>query len=180
MGGETLKVPRELHKLNRQNLTEELRKNKEVKGSIVVLQGGESETLYSSDKEITFRQVCILSYKLFIEFSKLISPTVYFIVTYFFYYLSVDKMQYNQNNNFLLTENFWKRFIYFASIACSNVIATTFKSFFKTIALMGNPLKKLTFLFLFVLKVIINREKMFFISSKFLVFKMFTFKVGQN
>lgn len=57
MGLDTLKVPRKLHSLNRERLVKELQKVEGTKGSMVVLQGGESETLYSSDKEITFRQV---------------------------------------------------------------------------------------------------------------------------
>jgi len=55
MGNETLRVPMKLHKLNRDGLVKKLKTNKNNK-SIVVLQGGESETLYCSDKEITFRQ----------------------------------------------------------------------------------------------------------------------------
>lgn len=57
MGFDTLKVPRKLHSLNRDRLVKALQEVENTKGSIVVLQGGESETLHSSDKEITFRQV---------------------------------------------------------------------------------------------------------------------------
>jgi len=56
MGLDTLKVPRKLHSLNRERLVKELQKVESTKGSMVVLQGGESETLHSSDKEIMFRQ----------------------------------------------------------------------------------------------------------------------------
>lgn len=76
MGGETLQVSRELHRLNRQRLAEELRKSKDVKSSIVVLQGGESQTLYCSDKEITFRQVDIIV----ILYTKLCTYNIYRIM----------------------------------------------------------------------------------------------------
>lgn len=56
MGQESLKVPRKLHTLNRERLVKGLKEASNVEGSIVLLQGGEAETLYSSDKEITFRQ----------------------------------------------------------------------------------------------------------------------------
>ena len=60
MGQESLKVPRKLHTLNRERLVKGLKEASNVEGSIVLLQGGEAETLYSSDKEITFRQVIYL------------------------------------------------------------------------------------------------------------------------
>lgn len=56
MGNETLKVPRKLHEINRHHLVEKLQSIKNAKGCIIVLQGGESQTLYCSDTEITFRQ----------------------------------------------------------------------------------------------------------------------------
>ena len=59
MGQETLKVPRKLHSLNRERLVKGLRQVEDARGSIIVLQGGESETLHSSDKEIAFRQVIL-------------------------------------------------------------------------------------------------------------------------
>ena len=65
MGLDTLKVPRKLHSLNRERLVKGLQEIENTKGSMVVLQGGESETLHSSDKEITFRQV----YFIFMTFS---------------------------------------------------------------------------------------------------------------
>eukprot|EP00794_Sanderia_malayensis_P018764 gene18764-20655_t len=57
MGGDTLKVPTKLHAKNRDRICERLKKSSQYeKGSYVVLQGGESETQYSSDREIVFRQ----------------------------------------------------------------------------------------------------------------------------
>lgn len=58
LGDHTLEVPFALHKKNRDRLCDRLKKNKDYqKGSIVVLEGGESRTRYSSDTEIVFRQV---------------------------------------------------------------------------------------------------------------------------
>ena len=62
MGQETMKVSRKLHGLNRDRLVKELRKDENTKGGIVVLQGGESETLHSSDREVAFRQVILVIY----------------------------------------------------------------------------------------------------------------------
>jgi Xaa-Pro dipeptidase len=56
LGNDTHKVPIELHLINRKRLVTELQNNSIATGSLVILQGGESETLYSSDKEIIFRQ----------------------------------------------------------------------------------------------------------------------------
>lgn len=61
MGLNTLEVPRSLHALNRTRLCDKLKpKIAEAglnePGVFVVLQGGEGETLHSSDKEVSFRQ----------------------------------------------------------------------------------------------------------------------------
>jgi Xaa-Pro dipeptidase len=56
-GGETLKVPWELFKVNRQRLCETLRGHQTLPSdSIVLLQGGTSEMRYCSDHEPLFRQ----------------------------------------------------------------------------------------------------------------------------
>lgn len=57
-GPNTLSVPRELHVLNRRRLCEKLRGvlGGAAAGAFVVLQGGESTTLYCSDREPVFRQ----------------------------------------------------------------------------------------------------------------------------
>lgn len=54
----TLRVPMELHNLNRKRLVEELRKVPSLKGktAVVILQGGPSTTRYCSDHEPLFRQ----------------------------------------------------------------------------------------------------------------------------
>ena len=58
MGDQTLEVHFALQKKNRDHLCERLKKNKDYeKGSIVVLEGGDSKTRYSSDTEMLFRQV---------------------------------------------------------------------------------------------------------------------------
>jgi len=56
MGQETMKVSRKLHGMNRDRLVTELRNDENTKGGIVIIQGGESETLHSSDREVAFRQ----------------------------------------------------------------------------------------------------------------------------
>ena len=58
MGKETLKVPMALFRLNRKRLVDQLRVTEGVPadGAFVVLQGGEQETLYCSDREPVFRQ----------------------------------------------------------------------------------------------------------------------------
>ncbi|XP_037085390.1 xaa-Pro dipeptidase-like isoform X2 [Pollicipes pollicipes] len=57
LGEHTLKVPLELHRLNRQRLCKELRSTDGVPaGAVVVLQGGEATTRYCSDAEHEFRQ----------------------------------------------------------------------------------------------------------------------------
>uniref|UniRef100_A0A1E1XHZ7 Xaa-Pro dipeptidase n=1 Tax=Amblyomma aureolatum TaxID=187763 RepID=A0A1E1XHZ7_9ACAR len=56
-GPHTHGVPRELHALNRRRLCDKLRGiGGDDAGSFVVLQGGESTTVYCSDKEPVFRQ----------------------------------------------------------------------------------------------------------------------------
>ena len=51
-------MPRSLHKKNRDRLCERLKKNKDYQnGSIILLEGGEGKTRYSSDAEVLFRQV---------------------------------------------------------------------------------------------------------------------------
>lgn len=54
----TLRIPMELHNLNRQRLVKELRKVPSLDGKtgIVVIQGGPSATRYCSDHEPLFRQ----------------------------------------------------------------------------------------------------------------------------
>jgi len=58
MGKDTLKVPMALFRLNRKRLCDRLRSTTGVpgEGAFVVLQGGEQETLYCSDREPVFRQ----------------------------------------------------------------------------------------------------------------------------
>ena len=58
MGKDTLKVPMALFRLNRKRLCDQLRTTAGVpaEGAFVVLQGGEQETLYCSDREPVFRQ----------------------------------------------------------------------------------------------------------------------------
>ena len=52
-------MPVILHEKNRSRLCERLKKaDGYEKGSIVVLEGGEDKTRYSSDTGIVFRQVC--------------------------------------------------------------------------------------------------------------------------
>lgn len=56
-GGETLKVPMELFRLNRQRLCEALRSHRTLPAdSFVLLQGGASAMRYCSDHEPLFRQ----------------------------------------------------------------------------------------------------------------------------
>ncbi|CAF2940127.1 unnamed protein product [Rotaria sp. Silwood2] len=56
-GGQTLKVPMELFKLNRQRLCEALRSHRTLPSdSFVLLKGGTSEMRYCSDHEPLFRQ----------------------------------------------------------------------------------------------------------------------------
>ena len=60
LGDHTLRVPVTLHEKNRSRLCERLKKAMGYeKGSIVVLEGGEDKTRYSSDTGIVFRQVCL-------------------------------------------------------------------------------------------------------------------------
>ncbi|KAF8776883.1 Xaa-Pro dipeptidase like protein [Argiope bruennichi] len=56
MGEHTLHVPLKLHEENRKRVCQELKKNPDLHHSIIVLQGGESTTLYCSDREPIFRQ----------------------------------------------------------------------------------------------------------------------------
>jgi len=56
LGNQTLQVPRKLHELNRQRLVEKLSSKNGDEGVFVLLQGGESQTQYCSDKEVNFRQ----------------------------------------------------------------------------------------------------------------------------
>ena len=56
MGEHTLSVPASLHQLNRQRLVDALAANHVPKNSIIVLQGGETQTMYCSDVEPVFRQ----------------------------------------------------------------------------------------------------------------------------
>lgn len=57
LGDHTNRVPMELHRVNRQRLAKRLKDNPDVPdGAIVLLQGGESTTLYCSDREPVFRQ----------------------------------------------------------------------------------------------------------------------------
>ena len=60
-GDNTLKVPMELFALNRQRLCSKLQEIKAVcPKSVVVLQGGESLSIYDTDREYLFRQVLTL------------------------------------------------------------------------------------------------------------------------
>ncbi|XP_057291704.1 xaa-Pro dipeptidase-like [Hydractinia symbiolongicarpus] len=54
LGLQTMKVPMSLHAENRKRLVTELQSK--AAGSIVLIQGGESETLHSTDRERLFRQ----------------------------------------------------------------------------------------------------------------------------
>ncbi|XP_074645434.1 xaa-Pro dipeptidase-like isoform X2 [Tubulanus polymorphus] len=55
--GSNLKVPLRLHKNNRQRLCNCLKARDDVKsGSVILLQGGETQCRYSSDRELLFRQ----------------------------------------------------------------------------------------------------------------------------
>lgn len=56
LGNDTLRVPLELHKLNRKRLIERLQSKGVEARSIVVLQGGEPKLQDSSDRELVFRQ----------------------------------------------------------------------------------------------------------------------------
>lgn len=58
MGKDTLKVPMALFRLNRKRLCDKLRSTSGVPAgdAFMVLQGGEQETLYDSDREPVFRQ----------------------------------------------------------------------------------------------------------------------------
>ena len=57
LGNQTLQVPRQLHIVNRQRLVDELVKvNKDCGATYVLLQGGEVQTQYCSDTEVSFRQ----------------------------------------------------------------------------------------------------------------------------
>lgn len=56
MGQNSINVPMKLHKVNRERLVKELQAKDDTKNSIILMQGGESETLYCSDKELPFRQ----------------------------------------------------------------------------------------------------------------------------
>ncbi|XP_065676274.1 xaa-Pro dipeptidase-like [Hydra vulgaris] len=56
LGNQTHKVPRELHSLNRKRLIEKLSPKVPTSPAFIILQGGESQTLYSSDTEPLFRQ----------------------------------------------------------------------------------------------------------------------------
>lgn len=56
MGQNSIKVPMQLHEVNRERLVKKLRAMDHTKNSIILIQGGESETLYCSDKELPFRQ----------------------------------------------------------------------------------------------------------------------------
>ena len=57
MGEHALSVPVKLHAINRGRLCEALKKKDAPKGALVVLQGGESQTRYSSDTDVVFIQV---------------------------------------------------------------------------------------------------------------------------
>ncbi|GFY63227.1 xaa-Pro dipeptidase [Trichonephila inaurata madagascariensis] len=57
MGEHTLNIPMQLHSDNRKRVCDELKKkHPDLEHSIIVLQGGESTTLYCSDREPVFRQ----------------------------------------------------------------------------------------------------------------------------
>ena len=58
MGANCLVVPMELFATNRQRLCERLRARDDVpRGAVVVLQGGASQLLNCTDRELLFRQV---------------------------------------------------------------------------------------------------------------------------
>lgn len=57
MGEHTLDVPMKLHEENRKRVCSDIKnKHKDLQHSVIVLQGGESTTLYCSDREPVFRQ----------------------------------------------------------------------------------------------------------------------------
>jgi len=61
-GDHTLKVPMELFSQNRQRLCDKLQQIDTVSSkSVVVLQGGESLSIYDTDREYLFRQVITLN-----------------------------------------------------------------------------------------------------------------------
>ena len=61
-GDHTLKVPMELFSQNRQRLCDKLQHIDTVSSkSVVVLQGGESLSIYDTDREYLFRQVITLN-----------------------------------------------------------------------------------------------------------------------
>lgn len=60
MGPGTLEVPKELFALNRKRLVERLRRY-DVKGYVVVLQGGSEVPNYDTDTTYLFRQVILNS-----------------------------------------------------------------------------------------------------------------------
>jgi hypothetical protein len=63
LGNKALKVSMQLFALNRTNLLNRIRADTHLeKSSIVVLQGGESNTRYCSDHEPLFRQVILPIY----------------------------------------------------------------------------------------------------------------------
>lgn len=58
MGGHTLFVPNALFAENRRRLCQRLRENASVpQNAFILLQGGESVSLYDTDVEYVFRQV---------------------------------------------------------------------------------------------------------------------------
>lgn len=60
-GPNTYQVPMELFALNRQRLSEKLRKSPNIPSkSFVVLQGGQTQNRYDTDVELVFRQVYFL------------------------------------------------------------------------------------------------------------------------
>lgn len=62
MGQETLRVPMELFRENRERLCEKLRAREDVKpGAVIILQGGEQTQRYCTDTDVLFRQVRMIS-----------------------------------------------------------------------------------------------------------------------
>ena len=76
-----------LHEKNRSHLCERLKKAIGYeKGSIVVLEGGEDKTRYSSDTGIVFRQVCLSMES---RNCTVFSPSASLLMIYYFEWLKI-------------------------------------------------------------------------------------------
>ena len=65
MGQDTLNIPMELFRENRERLCKRLKDREDVKpGAVVVLQGGEQTQRYCTDTDVVFRQVQCMIFRL--------------------------------------------------------------------------------------------------------------------